>query len=116
MDRKLWPSAAILIALLAPTIAFPTSARAEESITGAPAAAPPTTPPTTAPPTTTPTSEGGAPPADFVSTSNIEDKLREAKTPRLARFNIGLRDAMKRIDDNLYRKTRIRFAAVYTAL
>jgi hypothetical protein len=63
-----------------------------------------------------PSTEGPAPPPDFISTKNIENKLDEARRPRISLFNFGLRDASLRLEKRLYRATRIRFAGIYTFL
>jgi hypothetical protein len=61
-------------------------------------------------------SDSGAPAQGFTSSRNIEDKVREQRQTRQAIFDFGMRDALLRLDDEIYRATRLRFAAAYTVL
>lgn len=122
VSHRTWAVPLRLVALLVSMIVFSPWAWAEEGTGEAPQATG-TTAPETAPGEATGSAaseatdaEAGAPHADFVSTKNIEDKLREAKAPRKSVLDFGLQDALRRVDDRIYQKTHLRFAAIYTLL
>lgn len=68
-----------------------------------------------APATPAPT-EQAAPPADFVSHQNIANQIDEARRSRKSLFDTGLRDRVLKLEERIYRRTRIRFAATYTVI
>ena len=82
----------------------------------APAAIVPVTPTEAISPDARQTTRDAAPPPDFVSTRNVEDKLEEARRSRVALFDFGARDASLRFERRLYDATRIRVAGIYTVL
>ncbi len=57
-----------------------------------------------------------APPADYVSGKNIGDALGAARQKLSSVFDFGIRDLRLRLDDRIYKATRMRFSGIFTLL
>ncbi len=57
---------------------------------------------------------GTTPERGFASGADVSDTLREIRKSREGRFDLGVSRFVGRIEDRIYRKTPIRFAAAYT--
>lgn len=120
MSVRNWSRPILLAVGLVLSAAVSETARAEEPVEVAPAGQPEGTVQAQgkaqSPPADVQPSGSGAPAQNFTSSRNIADKVREQRQPRKAIFDFGMRDALLRLDDKIYRATRIRLAAAYTVL
>ena len=103
MSTSCWTAGVLLGTLLLTLLCQAQPAEAEELEPPVQAAP---TPGAAAVDTAVQKSDDAAPASGFVSSQNIEDKLKEARQSRASLFDFGFRDDAQRLEKRLYRATR----------